>query len=661
MDAVKTAIMNNRFSAIVEEASVTLHRTAHTTFVKLVQDYQCAIATPNGDIFAYPSQSGVNSFIGLPLRSALRIIRQQRIEPGDCFITNDPFSTDGLVTHLMDVTMIRPIFRGERLVAFAWGFVHASDIGGAVPGSINPAFTEVFQEGIRIRPMKLYAAGKLNENIRDLLLDNSRIPEDLWGDLKAMISALQSMDRRLNQLCDRYGTEDVCEGMDQVLAFAEAKARAVISTIPDGTYTFADYLEGMEEDEHIYIRCSMTVAGDEITFDFTGTDPQVLAAYNYVTGDDPHPYTLQAMLYYILTREPDAPKTSGLLRPIRNIALRGTVINAEFPAAGGSRVAASTRVFDAIIGCLHKALPTGLAAAGPGMSAIIVYNARDPRTGRNRVSVVNPVCGGSGGRYFCDGVDAIDSRSGYLRSVPVEVIEAETALRVRGYHLAEDSAGAGTWCGGSAVVLEMENTDIDATMTVRGMNRFVFQPWGARGGEPGRLGEVVLNPGRADERQIGKISVLKLRRGDVVRITTPAGGGFGAPFDRDAEFVARDVRSGLLSQARARAYFGVACDAAGKIDEPATRKLRDAPKREVKEVAFGHYREGIDAVWPDAIRARLATEVLRQDRRLRPHIMRAVRASLTQKAMKVDQATLDAAIEATRATLEEGSGKSTSP
>ncbi|WP_274518010.1 hydantoinase B/oxoprolinase family protein [Paraburkholderia phenoliruptrix] len=351
--------MSNRFTAIVEEASAVMYRTAHTTFVKLVQDYQCAVATPEGEIFAYPSQSGVSSFIGVPLQKTIEQLHELGIDEGDCFLTNDPFSTDGLVTHMMDVTMVRPIFVEGQLIAFSWGFVHASDIGGAVPGSISPAFTEVFQEGIRIRPVKLYKKGEINEDVRRLFLDNSRIPDDLWGDMKAMLSALQSMDRRFHQLCEAYGRSVVEQGMRDVLSFAEMKARAVIAKIPDGTYEFGDYLEGIEPGQHTYIRCAMRVHGNGVTFDFDGTDPQIPAAYNFVSGDRTHPYTVQAFLYYLLTVEPDAPRNAGLLRAITMHAPRGTVINAEFPAAGGSRVAASTRVYDTLLGCLQQAVKGG--------------------------------------------------------------------------------------------------------------------------------------------------------------------------------------------------------------------------------------------------------------------------------------------------------------
>lgn len=647
MDPVKTITMNNRFTAIVEEASATLYRTAHTTFIKLVQDFQCAIATPDGEVFAYPSQSGVNSFIGINVRGGLAGIDVAALVPGDCIITNDPFATDGLVTHMMDVTMLMPIFHGKQLIAFAWSFVHASDIGGAVPGSISPSSTDIFQEGLRIRPVKLYRAGELNTQIKNIFLDNSRVPDEMWGDFQAMLSAMKTAGRRLEQLCDRYGVDEVCEGMQAVLSLAEEGARNVIRAIPDGQYRFGDYLEGLNEGEYTYITVTMTVKGDALTFDFTGTDPQIAAAYNYITGDLTHPYTVQALLYYILTCSPETPRNSGLLRPIKTVAPRGTIVNAEFPASGGSRVAASTRVYDCILGCLNQALPDGLVAAGAGMSGIIVVGSRNLATGKHNVSVINPICGGGGGRRSCDGADAIDARSGYLRSVPAETVELETVIKVRRYALLPDSQSAGKYHGGAAVVLELENTGLEATMTVRGMNRFHFNPWGARGGHSGRLGEVIVNPDRPDGKSIGKINVLRMKRGDVARLITPAGGGFGDPLERNPAAIAADMRRGLLSAAKATADYGVVFAADGAIDEAATAKRRAEMKRATNAaplVSLGKTRDAYDHIWAPDIRSRLACAVLDEPAPLRPHLIGAVRTRLTKDGAPVDLALLDKVI-----------------
>lgn len=653
MDPVRTAIMNNRFTAIVEEASTVLHRTAHTTFVKLVQDYQCALATPDGDIFAYPSQSGVTVFIGLPLQETLNRIGRENFAPGDCYITNDPFYTDGLVTHMMDVTLIYPIFRDEKLIAFGWSFVHASDIGGAVPGSISPTFTESFQEGLRVRPIKLFDRGRVNLDAKNIFLDNSRIPDEMWGDFQAMVSAMKSMDKRLNQLCDRYGTDSVEAGMQEVIAFAELKARQVIADIPDGTYSFSDYLEGLEENQHAHITATMTVKGEEIHIDFTGTDPQVAAAYNFIIGDRTHPYVTQALTYYIMSVEPSAPKNAGLLRPIRTTAPRGTVINAEYPAAMGSRVAAGTRVFDVVLGCLNQALPHGVMAAGAGMVGIIVANARDPQTGRPRVSVLNPIIGGGGGRIGKDGIDGVDGRSGALKSIPTEVLEVETVMHMRRCHLLADTQSPGKWRGGAALVMEIENTGHEATMTVRGMNRFKFRPWGYAGGHPGKLAEVITNPGRADEKSIGKIRVLEMARGDVVRIVSPAGGGFGSPLDRDPALVLQDVQMDLLSLQIARDSYGVVIDG-NAVNRSATQMLRTelAAKTAVAEFAFGVERDAYNQIWSPKVRSFLAQAILAMPKPVRQRTIELVREKLTMRGEFVTEADVVHAIDEANVFLE---------
>jgi N-methylhydantoinase B len=544
---------------------------------------------------------------------------------------------------MMDVTMIYPVFRGETLIAFGWAFVHASDIGGGVPGSISPAFTESFQEGLRMRPVKLYKAGELNEEIKNVFLDNSRIPDEMWGDFQAMLSAMKRMEKRLNQLCDRYGADSVTTGMNEVIDFAEAKARAIIRDIPDGEYEFSDYLEGLEEGQYTHIMTTMRVAGDSIELDFTGTDPQVPAAYNFIIGERTHPYVAQALVYFLLSKDPEAPKNAGLLRPITVKAKRGTVINANYPAAMGSRVASGTRVYDTVIGCLDKALPEGLVAAGAGMAGIIVVTARDKRTGKNRVSVINPICGGGGGRFGVDGVDGVDGRFGSLKSVPTEVIEVETVMHIKAYHMLTDTQSAGKWRGGSALVMELENTGLEATMTVRGMNRFHFRPWGVRGGEEGRLATVTTNPGTDREQEIGKINVLKMAKGDVVSIVTPAGGGFGDPLERDAQVIANDVRGGLLSAAKAEGDYGVILSADGNVSVVETEERRIEMRElrgELADFSFGPERNDYDRIWPMAVRARLAEDVLAQPSAVRQHLISEVRSKLTSRAELVDDAIL---------------------
>jgi N-methylhydantoinase B len=654
MDPVRTAIMNNRFVAIVEEASATLHRTAHTTFIKLVQDYQCALATPQGDIFAYPKLSGVTHVIGLPLQAVLEKFDLATLQPGDILVTNDPFGSDGMVTHLMDITLIAPIFQDGTIIAFGWTFLHASDIGGAVPGSISPHLTEVYQEGLRIRPMKLFSAGKLNEDLRSIFLDNSRIPDEMWGDFQAMLAALHSMDRRLKQLCLRYGADGVRQGMRDVIDFAEIKARSVIARIPDGTYEFADYVEGFEENQFTLIHTVMRIAGDEMFVDFTGTDPQIPAAYNLTTGARTHPYLMQAVVSYILTIEPHAPRNMGLLKPIKTNVPRGTIINAILPAAGGSRVASSARTYDTIIGCLHQALSAGLAADGSGMVGIVVVNAPDRLTGRNRVTVVNTICGGGGGRAGHDGIDGTDVRFGMLKSVPTELIEVETVLLIRSYALVPDTQSPGLQRGGAAIAMELENTGFEAMITARGLNRFHFRPWGVNGGAPGRLCEVVLNPGTPEEHQHGKIAVLTLRQGEAMTIISSAGGGFGDPLQREPGAVLADIRKGMLSPAKAARDYGICLDGDGALDADATQTRREEmalARTAIPPFSYGPERDAQDWLWPLTLRTELAVEAMREAPAMRHALLALVAADMRGRDTPVDAASLQQALQAARIRL----------
>ena len=625
MDPVQTEIMKNRFSAIVEEGSTIVIRTAYTTFVKQTQDYQCALATAQGEIFAYPYMSGVTSFIGISLAATLKSIGIETLKDGDIIITNDPFRSEGMCSHTMDVHLIKPIFFDGQIIAHAWSFLHASDIGGAVPGSISPTLTEVFQEGIRLRPMKLYAEGALNKDVLNIFQDNCRIPEEVWGDLQALIAAMKTMERRLHALCVRLGLNVVTASMHDLISLAEIRARDALKRIPDGTYRFSDYLEGVLEDELTFINVAMIVKAGTVHLDFTGSDPQVPAALNFISGTAVHPFLTQALNYFVLTQHPNTPMNAGVTKPFTVVAPSGTIMNAEFPAAMGNRWVTAMRIYDCVIGCLNQAVKEGVVSCGAGQAGIIAVSGRDPRTGKRRVSVVNPLCGGSGGRRNGDGVDGVDGPQGYLQNTPIEVVELETPLYVRRYELNPDSYAAGEWRSGAGIVIELENTDVEAVITVRGMNRFRFRPWGSRGAAAGSLGKVILNPGTRSARSIGKITVLHLRKGDVVRMISPSGGGFGDPRRRRFDLIERDVRSGLLSRAKAEQDYCVAF-VDGVVDPVRTRRKRakQKSKRQLVPIEVGAERRAYEQSWPQDIRSFLASLVLRAPIELRPHLLRAV-------------------------------------
>jgi N-methylhydantoinase B len=600
IDRVLLEVLRNYYQAIVEDMARIMERTAYTTFVKETADFSTGLVSTGGEYVAYPWKLGASSYLGLNMKHALDYVA--RYDEGDIIICNDAYLTGPLCTHLPDIHILRPIFHAGRPVAWGYAFVHASDIGGAVPASVWPRATEIFQEGLRLRPTKLYRAGVLNEDVRNVIQDNCRIPDMVWGDIKAMVAAVNSCDRRVQEMVRKFGVETVIEGMDAVLDYAERRARAAIARIPDGTYRFSDYMEDdLQSDVPIRIKVALTVEGDSLHLDFTGTDPQVASALNIATHGVTHPFICQAINAYIVTLDPDIPKASSILRPVRVTAPPGTVVNCLFPAPIGVRYGTVIRVFDTVLGALAQALPGRIPAAPAGATSPVVASVLDPLTGQRQVQVVEPMLGGGGGRPDMDGLNGADSTAGYLRNTPVESIEVEVPIVMRRYHMIPGTGGPGEHRGGLAVRLDFEFSHPHSIVTARGMERFKLAPWGVNGGRAGSTGSCVVNRDTPRARDIGKVDVLRLEPGDVVSICAPAGGGYGDPRRRDPERVRADVRAGFLTVAQAREQYGVVL-VDGKVDAEATAGARGTmPAPPAGLFDFGPGREALERRWPPAL------------------------------------------------------------
>jgi N-methylhydantoinase B len=653
MDLARTEIMKNRFSAMAEEAATLAYRTAHTTFVKQTQDFQVALARPSGEFFAYPMFTGVTSGGGQTIAGLITHFAD--FAPGDVVISNDPFRTGGLVTHMMDIHLAQPVFHRGELIAFAWSFVHASDIGGAVPGSISPELHESFQEGIRIRPTRLMHAGVLNQDVVNFLQDNSRIGDQVWGDLEAMMAAMRLLEKRVNALCERIGAAAFRQGIDDVMDYAEAKARSVIAGLRDGEYEFSDYLEGNSANDVVHIHCRLRIVGDEAEIDYSGSDPQVNAALNFTTGGRSHPFLCLGLTNYIQTMEPSSPVNGGMMRPIHASAPSGTVMNAAFPAAMGNRWVTAMRTYDALVGCINQAIPGGITACGAGQAGIISVAWQEAASGRTRVAVVEPFSGGSGGRVRADGVDANDTMIGYLKSTPIEHVESETPLLVRQHALVPSSFGHGRYRGGASVCIELECQSAQAAITVRGLDRFRFQPWGVQGGDPGRSGETWLL--RAGEQTaLGRIRLLTMQQGDVLRMISPSGGGFGDPVARLATLVWQDVANGLLTEAEAAEIYGLVIRD-GMLDAAATERQRAEMAQRLPAtsmVAHGPARREYEATWPVEASVAFANAVLEAMPGLRTAVQGEARLALATMRAPLDPETVRTAVHAVTERLEGG-------
>lgn len=601
-DPVRTEIFRNRFQGIVDEMGQLLMRAAHTVFVKETQDFVVALVTPEGEVFAASRKVGIWIAVGMPFATVLRAVP---LAPGEIGITNSPDGSRGLVTHLPDVFLWKPIYQEGALICYAALFIHCTDIGGIVPGSVSVTAREQRQEGIELPPRVFSSGGQVDETLLDLFAVNSRIPEQNRGDIAAMVAALGQAEDRLHELLARYGSEEVASGIRQVLTHAEQQARAVFAQIPDGTYTFVDYLEGdyLPDPEPIRIELALRVAGSDLELDFTGTDPQVQAALNLPTySQDGHYMIVLGLVNFLRTLNPTITYNSGMVRPVRVRIPEGTLLNPAPGAACGARQATFFRVADVVQGALSKALPERMPAVGAGQGAILLVSIPDFSTGREHISTVQPLVGGSGARVNRDGTDGVDFITGFYRNIPTEILECDMPLLVERYGLRPDSAGAGKYRGGMGIEYAIRVLYPGAAVTARGLERFDFQPWGRSGGEPGERSSIAYAPPGEEAREIGKIDVLRPLPNSLVTFRTPGGGGWGDPRTREQSAVLADVAEGLVSPEAARQRYGVVVtmDETGyRIDAAATERLRRERQPAHAEYTFGAYRADFEADLPD--------------------------------------------------------------
>ena len=624
-DPVQLEIFSHKVTAITEEMAITLQRTARTTYVKEAGDYGCALAMPSGRFFAYPRVLGVSGFLDSDVGPALSHVPD--LEPGDVVITNHPYLSDGLSSHMPDLHLIRPVFADGRIIAHAWDFIHSADIGGGVPSSISPRFSDLFQEGLQIPPVKLVRAGRLNEDVLTLYRANCRVPEVNMGDIKAMLAALLVGERRALELAGAMGVDGFLAAQADLVAYAAAKARAVQRTIPDGSYEFADLLDDdFVSRVPVRVRLRMTVRDGQVHLDFNGSDPQVASAYNIPTAGKRHPWLTLKLMHFVFSHDRTIPLNTGMFQHITVDAPLGSVVNPEPPAAVGIRSATAIRLNETIVGALTMARPGLMPAPSGGIMIPAVLVEQNPRTGARNVMVLQSLVGGTGAREGADGVDGRDSSLANQRNTPIEKTEEEAAAVITEYALRQDSGGAGRWRGGTGVVFSVRIVRAGSAVLGRGMERFVFRPWGMAGGRPGLPARVVVNPGRPDERELGKLDVFHPRPGDVVTIMTPGGGGYGDPLLREPALVLEDFLDGYVSSRSVREDFGVVITE-DAVDQAATVRLRAdlaAARGAPKAIDFGPERDAWDQVFDDAAMTRLNALLMR----LGPHARSERRRSI---------------------------------
>jgi N-methylhydantoinase B len=571
VDPITAEVLGNALQSIAEEMGVALVRSAYSTNIKERRDCSCALFDPRGQLIALAEHIPVHlgSMQGLMGELVTRFGDQMR--PGDAFIANDPFRGGG--SHLPDITLVRPVFQQGCLVAYVANIAHWADVGGRWPGGGTAGdATEIFQEGLRIPPTRIMTGDRLRQELVNLLLSNMRDREERLGDLRAQIASLNLGERRLLELFQRYGSELMEACIAELLDYSERRLRHALLGLPEGVYSFTDHLDddGVGE-EPLPICVQVTISHQpqpSINFDFSGTAPQAAGGVNMVW-----PALLATVMYAVkAVVAPDVPPNAGFQRPIHIHAPSGSLVNASEPAAVGGRTDTCQRVVDTILGALAQATPERVVAASTGATTAVIFGGTAALSSRDFV-YVEALGGGMGARATRDGMDGVQVHITNTSNLPVEAMELEYPLRVLCYELVPDSGGPGRYRGGLAIRKEYQA--LAPLLFSAHSDRHRIAPWGLEGGEPGARGRFTLNPGTAREQVIrSKVSGVLVRQGDVLRVQTAGGGGFGSPLERDPESVARDCALGKVSHEQARQVYGVVVTSEGAVDREATEALR---------------------------------------------------------------------------------------
>lgn len=596
-DKMTLSVLANHARAAAENMAHTLHRTAHSAFVKETQDFTVMLMDRAGDTFAVPMELGATWYPGLTYGRAIDMVGDYR--PGDVAFTNDPYSGH-VATHAPDTHLWKPVFAEGEIVAWTGGHIHNTDMGGAVPASLSRSLTEIHQEGIRFPPMKLVREGVFDEQILRIMETNVRKPALNIGDIKALVGALNTGERKVQAMVQRFGKAGFVNGVAALMDQAEAQARAVLAHIPDGDYVFADYAdEDSDQANPCRLKLTLKIRGDSAVLDFTGSDPQLASSLNVPSGGDPRHTMLLVGVYYVLyTLNPRILLNTGLTRPFTCIAPEGTVLNPVAPAAVGMRSLTCARLRSVIFGAFSQAIPDRMPAAPAGNNCIVNVMTRDERTQKTVIAAVNPVVGGGGGMPHRDGTNGSGADAAYLKNTPIEITETEVPVEFVRYGLAQDSGGAGYWRGGLATEMAFRVFAPDTRITARNRDRSFFRPWGVMGGKAAGLSDMVVNAGTKAERRLGAVDAAILEPGDVLTVRSAGGAGRGCPLDRPAERVARDVAGGYVSEAAAREEYGVVL-VDGAVDEAATEALRASMPRHDGHFHFGPERADYEAQWTE--------------------------------------------------------------
>ena len=526
--------------SICVEIGSTVQRTAYSIQAREGQDFSVAVFDAQARMSAQgPYSPGHMGAMNFAVRNFLSAFPIPTLRPGDTLVLNDPQLGSG---HFPDFLVMQPCFWRGALVGFGVNLVHHTDVGGSRPGS--QAVEGIFdwhQEGLRIPPVKIVEEGRENQPALAIIAANSRVPTNVLGDLRSQRASLLVGERRIGEVYDRFGSETVDACIEQMLDRTEARVREQIAAMPDGDYAFEDFMDDSGPGtDPLRIAVKVTIAGDRVLIDFDGTDAQTESGLNsYFNYTRSYVYAAVKCL-----TDPYGPMNAGALRPIEITAPEGCFLNPRPPAGGGPRAAICTRIFEVILGAMAPAVAEAVSA-GNSHFCNATFGAWDPLR-RRRFVGYELIHGGTGGRATRDGCEAMSSPYN-AANIPVEAVEAATPVIVERFEFTPDSCGRGKHRGGLGVRRDVRILGESIKFTNLS-ERHRFRPFGVMGGEPGRLGRTVINPGTSAEYEIGGKASVDLRYGDVVSFQLAGAGGYGNPADRDQRLIEEDLRLGLISR-----------------------------------------------------------------------------------------------------------------
>lgn len=566
-DPVARELVRASLVSIADNMVVSVIRTARSIVVKSNLDFSASICDAQGRMVVQGLALPVHLGATMPALAGCRDYFGDDVAPGDILASNDPYAG---ASHLNDVFMFKPVFAGRELFAYLSLILHHTDMGGRVPGGNAADSSEIYQEGLRIPPSKIYEAGRPNRTLFRIIENNVRVADRVLGDMRSQVAALQNAERELLKIIDEHPLDALKAHMDGLVDHAERLTRAGLAALPDGV---AEFDEWNDDDGAgggpVKIHVKLTIRGDEAIIDFTGTSPQTSGALN------PNFWFTASCAYAALRTvlPPGIPNNAGFYKPITVIAPERSFVNPVFPAPVGARGQAGYRVRSAVLGALAQLFPDKLPACPGGNEFAIVFAGYEAGYKPFLMLEFHNMTGMGGGPDH-DGQDAGPYCLGNVANVPVEVIEAEQPVRIEEYGFLPDTGGPGEYRGALGIVRQYRLLAEQATVQLRS-DRNVFPPWGTQGGQPGARGRAVLNPNSNDPAELPSKFVRTYRRGDVIRGEMPGSGGYGDPFRRDPAAVLEDVRQEKITAAHARAAYRVVIDpAAMRLDEAATAALR---------------------------------------------------------------------------------------